>query len=370
VTTPCIVTGRILTLSEADAIVARGDAAMVSMVRATIADPNLVRRAVAGLEPRPCIGCLHGCFGGLYLRELGCTVNATVGRESAFVDDDPGTAAAARRVLVVGGGPAGLEAARVAAARGHDVVLNDRDDRLGGQLNLARLTPDRGDIGLIVDWLADEVQRLGVDIRLGQDLSAELLADGERFDIAIVAAGPSPRAPLQLARPTLELTPTPSTPVHSSWELLSGTVGVAPGPVVLLDDVGHMEAMSVAQHLVELGCAVTVVTRFTELASRIQPAWATWSGKEYLSRAGVQLHGRCFIGSIGDGAVTVSSLDGGADIELPATAVVHVTYHEPNLGLADQLSPVADEVWVIGEARTQRFLTASIRDGYEAGRSI
>jgi hypothetical protein len=185
-----------------------------------------------------------------------------------------------------------------------------------------------------------------------------------------VATGPSPREPLQLGRPTITLVPTAATPVLSSWELLSGAVTLPPGPVVLLDDVGHMEAMSVAQHLVGLGRAVTVVSRYSELASQIQPAWATWSGKEYLSRAGVKLHGRCYLRSVGEGTVTVSPLDGGADFELEAAAVVHVTYHEPNLGLAAQLAAVADEVLVIGEARTQRFLTAAIRDGYEAGASI
>jgi 2,4-dienoyl-CoA reductase-like NADH-dependent reductase (Old Yellow Enzyme family) len=369
VATPCIVTGRILTLAEADAIVTRGDAAMVSMVRATIADPDLVRRSVAGQAPRPCIGCLHGCFGGLYVNQLGCTVNATVGREAALVDD-PETAVASRRVLVVGGGPAGLEAARMAATRGHAVVLFDRQDRLGGQLALARLTPDRGDIGLIVDWQADELRRLGVDICVRRDVSAESLADLGRFDVAIVATGPSPRPPLQLARPALTLTPTASTPLLSSWELLGDTVQVPPGPVVLLDDIGHMEAMSVAQSLVARGCTVTVVTRFSELASQIQPAWATWSGKEYLARAGVELRGRSFLADIGDGSVTVSPIDGGADMELPAVAVVHVTYHEPNLDLADRLSSIADEVRVIGEARTQRFLTAAVHDGYEAGRSV
>jgi 2,4-dienoyl-CoA reductase-like NADH-dependent reductase (Old Yellow Enzyme family) len=370
ITTPCIVTGRILTLDEADDIVARGDAAMVSMVRATIADPNLVRRAVAGLTPRPCIGCLHGCFGGLFVRELGCTVNATVGRESALDDDDLGTTGVRRRVLVVGGGPAGLEAARVAATRGHDVVLYERADRLGGQLGLARLTPDRGDIGLIADWMIAEVERLGVDVRLGQTVSAESLAAVGHVDVAIVATGPSPRAPLQLGRPTLSLAATASTPVISSWELLSGNGSVPAGPVVLLDDVGHMEAMSVAQHLVEPGRHVTVVTRFSEMASQIQPAWATWSGKEHLARAGMTLHARSVISAIGEGTVTVSSLDGGADVELSAGAVVHVTFHEPNLGLTEALSTIAPEVHVIGEARTQRFLTVSIRDGYEAGRSL
>ena len=370
VDTPCIVTGRILTLAEADEIVARGDAAMVSMVRATIADPNLVRRAVVGLNPRPCIGCLHGCFGGLYVRELGCTVNATVGREMSLDDDDLGTTSVRKRVLVVGGGPAGMEAARVAALRGHDVMLFERGESLGGQLELARLTPDRDDIGLIADWLSQEIARLGVDVRLGHSVSAESLAKIGPVDVAIVATGPSPRGSLQLGRPTLVLSPTASTSVVSSWQLMSGSHHVPPGPVVLLDDVGHMEAMGVAQHLTERGCQVTVVTRFSELASEIRPAWATWSGKEHLARAGVVLLARTFISAIGDGSVTVSPLDGGADVEVPAAAVVHVTFHEPNLELAGALAAVVGEVHVVGEARTQRFLTASIRDGFEAGRNL
>ena len=373
VTTPCIVTGRIMTLAEADAIVARGDAAMVSMVRATIADPNLVRRTVAGLAPRPCIGCLHGCFGGLFVRELGCTVNATVGRESSLNDEDLGAASVRRRVLVVGGGPSGLEAARVAAERGHDVVLVERADRLGGQLALARLTPDRDDIGLIADWLIAEVERLGVDVRLGCELTAEGvadIADIASYDAAIVATGPTRRAPLQLGRPSITLSSSKSTPLIDSWDVLDGSRTVSRGPVVLLDDVGHMEAMGVAQFLVEQGCSVTVVTRFSELASLIQPAWATWSGKEYLARSGVALLGRSFVRELRDGTVTVASLDGGSELEIPATAVVHVTFHEPNADLATALTRTVSDVQVIGEARTQRFLTVAIRDGFEAGQRL
>jgi 2,4-dienoyl-CoA reductase-like NADH-dependent reductase (Old Yellow Enzyme family) len=370
VSSPCIVTGRILTLAEANDVVARGDAAMVSMVRATIADPNLVRRAVAGAHPRPCIGCLHGCFGGLFVRELGCTVNATVSREASLDDDDPGLATLRRRVLVVGGGPAGLEAARVAASRGHDVVLCERAELLGGQLALARRTPDRGDIGLIVDWLAEEVERLGVDVRLRQEVTADSLTALGPIDVAVVATGPLPRPLLQLGRPALTLTATASTPVVSSWELLTEAIPASWKHVVLVDDVGHMEAMSVAQHLAAAGPQVRVVTRFTEMASQIQPAWATWSGKEHLARAGVQLSPRTFLSDIGDGVVTVSSLDGADDIVSAADAVVHVSFHEPNLHLADALAETSAAIHVIGEARTQRFLTASILAGYETGRSL
>ena len=147
-----------------------------------------------------------------------------------------------------------MEAARVAALRGHDVVLYEHGNRLGGQLLLARLTPDRDDIGLIADWLSQEIARLGVDVRLGHSVSAESLAKIGPVDVAIVATGPSPRGSLQLGRPTLVLSPTASTSVVSSWQLMSGSHHVPPGPVVLLDDVGHMEAMGVAQHLTERGC--------------------------------------------------------------------------------------------------------------------
>ncbi len=209
-----------------------------------------------------------------------------------------------------------------------------------------------------------------MDVRLGQECSAESLAALGHVDVAIIATGPVPRPLLQLGRPSLSLTSTASTAVVSSWELLSSARPVLSGPVVLLDDVGHMEAMSVAQHLVGQGCRVTVVSRFNELASQIKPDWATWSAKEYLSKAGVELEARSFISAVGHGTVTVSPLDGGRDVEVPATAVVHVTFHEPNLDLAVALATVADDVRVIGEARTQRFLTSAIRDGYEAGRAV
>ena len=95
--------------------------------------------------------------------------------------------------------------------------------------------------------------------------------------------------------------------------------------------------------------------------------------KEHLARNGVVFRGRSFVGRIGNGSVTVGSLDGGADVEGPAVAVVHVTFHEPNLELATQLGAEIGEligsIHVVGEARTQRFLTDAIREGHEAGRS-
>lgn len=139
------------------------------------------------------------------------------------------------------------------------------------------------------------------------------------------------------------------------------------GPVVVLDDVGHMEGLVVAQHLMEIGSDVTVVTRFDGMASRIAPDWSTWSARQHLARADVKIIGRSFVAEIGDGTATIGSLDGSSDTTIPANAVVHVTHHEPNSTLADQLATTADVIHTVGEARTHGFLTSAMQDGFELG---
>ena len=139
---PTIVAGRIMNLAEAEQILADGAADLVSMVRATIADPDLVNKTIDGREAvRPCIGANQGCVGGMYgpRHRLGCDVNVDVGREHRAEPISPATAA--RRVLVAGAGPAGLEAARIAALRGHDVVVHESDSTVGGATVLARRAP-------------------------------------------------------------------------------------------------------------------------------------------------------------------------------------------------------------------------------------
>ncbi len=203
VTKPRIVVGRIMTLDHASAIVRDGEGDLVSMVRALIADPELVNKARRLEEHRirPCISTNQGCVGQLMSRGvLSCVVNRAAAQEDkrSFEPDDK--VASPKKVLVVGGGPGGLEAARTAASRGHQVQLHEAAKTLGGQLVFARQAPHRADVGLIVDYLASELDILGVDVRINSLVDEEVIAAADP-DVVILATGSTPRSDFQVSRP-------------------------------------------------------------------------------------------------------------------------------------------------------------------------
>ncbi|MFD2396626.1 FAD-dependent oxidoreductase [Prauserella oleivorans] len=189
---PTIVSGRIMTIEHADRIVSSGDADMVSMVRALIADPELVAKTRHGAEERirPCIGTNEGCVAARR-GNFGCVVNPDAGREHQQPSPAPRTDRP-KRILIGGGGPAGLEAARTAALRGHTVVLHELTGRLGGQVAIAASAPYRADFGAHVQWLEQEVRRLGVEVKLRTPLEPDTVA-AARPDVVVVATGSAPR---------------------------------------------------------------------------------------------------------------------------------------------------------------------------------
>ncbi|HHW44315.1 MAG TPA: FAD-dependent oxidoreductase, partial [Desulfotomaculum sp.] len=188
VTIPVITTGRINDPLIAECILAEGRADLVGMGRASIADPDLPKKLAAGLieDIRPCVGCLQGCIGNIYFnRPITCLANPEVGREEEMVLSP---AVKVKKVLVVGGGPAGLEAARVAARRGHRVILCEKNGKLGGQLNLAAVPPHKQGMAQLVKYMVTQVRKARVEVCLNTEVGLELI---KRIspDMVIVATG-------------------------------------------------------------------------------------------------------------------------------------------------------------------------------------
>src|SRR5215468_7235884 len=174
--TPVFAVHRILTPEEAEDILARGDADAVTVVRALIADPEWAAKAARGASAaiRRCTGCNQGCYGSLTQGlPITCVTNPAVGRDAELGLGTLQPAERAKRVVVIGGGPAGLEAGWVAAARGHHVTLLERGDELGGKIRLAQRLPGRSELADFADWRAGECARRGVDVRLRHAATAE-----------------------------------------------------------------------------------------------------------------------------------------------------------------------------------------------------
>ena len=248
---PVIHAGRIADLATAAHAIASGAVDLVGMTRAHMADPHIVRKLREGRaeQIRPCVGASY-CIDRIYAgRDAFCLHNPATGRETWLPQTVVPGAGPPRKVVVAGGGPAGLEAARIAALRGHEVVLFEAGSALGGQLRLASRLAWRRDLVGIADWLAAEVHRLGVDVRFHAWADADMV-QAERPDLVIVATGGLPRVP---AIPGAEL-------AESSWDAATRP-GPAPASALVYDEDGGHAAVSLAQHLAAQGCRVTVATQ-------------------------------------------------------------------------------------------------------------
>ena len=240
---------RVTDMANANRAIAEGHVDMVAMTRGHIADPYIARKLTEGRpeDIRECVGAGY-CIDRLFMGgEALCIQNAATGRETKMPHIIP-KSGAKKKVVVVGAGPGGLEAARVSAERGHDVVLFERDDRTGGQINIAAKGPTRESLSGIVRWLDRQVHKLGVDVRLNTEATAAIVL-AEAPDFVVIATGGDPGIGEFGGR---EL-------AVSTWDVLNGKA--QPGERVLVyDDDGRQAASSAAEYLLGKGAQVEIVT--------------------------------------------------------------------------------------------------------------
>jgi 2,4-dienoyl-CoA reductase-like NADH-dependent reductase (Old Yellow Enzyme family) len=230
---------------------------LVGMTRAHIADPHIVAKIQAGEEDRirPCVGASY-CLDEIYQsRDAKCVHNASTGREDRMPHHVPAATGPARKAVVIGGGPAGLEAARVLGERGHKVVVFEAADAPGGQIRLASSAPRRRDLISIVDWRLAECKLLDVDIRTNAYAEVDDVL-GENPDIVVVATG---------GLPNTEFLTEGAQLVTDAWDILCGAVRPR-GKVLFYDDNGGHPGMDAAEVVARSGVEVEFVTPERTLA--------------------------------------------------------------------------------------------------------
>ncbi len=358
----------IRTPEAAEAVLARGDADLVSIVRGQIADPHLVAKARADRaeDVRPCISCNQLCW-GRRSRDywISCLVNPSAGREFEWGGDRFTPAARPRRVFVVGGGPAGLEAARVAAERGHQVTLLERDSELGGQFRLAGRQPSRDQIGDLLAWYQRRLDALGVEVALATAATAADVAAVGADDVVLATGARPARTGFQRALPLVDRLPGAERPdAVSIHEVLDGRAELG-ARVVLLDDLGDWRGLGTALFLAEAGHEVTVVTSAAVVGGGLFHSAADVPLRGRFTKAGGIMRPNTVVLAWDAGGADMRSTLTGAVEQLPADTLVIAETPVAETSLAGELTAAGVPFHEIGDCVAPRRASLAFYEGRE-----
>ena len=393
VSVPVIAVGRIEP-EDADALIAAGKADFVAMGRKLLADPELPNRLSAGRpeDIRPCIYC-YRCVGNIFVnRQVSCAVNPATGREAEFAITP---AAPPKRVLIAGGGPAGMEAARVAALRGHQVTLCEKSERLGGTALFSSLVYEAN--GKLVEYLETQVRALRIDLQLGKEVTPALVQQLQP-DVVLVAVGARRAAPPipgvdranVLSGDDLRSLMTGSDASVAAEKLslrqramltMGNLLGMADRIALTRELTRHwmplgkrvavigggLVGVELAEFLSERGREVTVLEESQPLAIEMALP-RRWRALHTLREHGVQLLTGAVVEAITDAGV-VYSQHGDRQVA-PADHVIIATGVGDNRGLADALRPLGPDVHLLGDCKGVGYIEGAMKDAAQIARAI
>jgi 2,4-dienoyl-CoA reductase-like NADH-dependent reductase (Old Yellow Enzyme family)/NADPH-dependent 2,4-dienoyl-CoA reductase/sulfur reductase-like enzyme len=355
----------IRTPENAEYVIAAGQADMVSIVRGQIADPHLANKAKEGRaeDIRPCLSCNQMCWGRRYRDYwISCLINPSAGREFEWGGDRFTLAQRPKKVLVVGGGVAGLEAARVAAERGHQVTIVEASGRLGGQFHLAGLQPRRRQIIDFLEWYARQLEKLQVKLLLNTFFEAE---DIEAFgaEEVIIATGSQPN-PRGFQRALAHLDEMPGLERGNVWsaeDVMSRNARLGQ-EVIVLDEGANWKGAGTALHLAEQGHRVTLLTPAPSVMMEMARTNADVQLRQRLRELGATLIAEAAIKEWhGDGATIL--VFGAKDRHIPADSLVLSTTNLPEASLAGELAGRSLPHNLIGDAVAARTAVMAIYEG-------
>ncbi len=353
---PVIVTGRINQPQDAEAVLASGQADMCGMTRAMICDPMMPAKAEAGKldDIRACIACNQACIGHFHKGvPISCIQHPETGRELVYGTLTP--TSAPKHVLVIGGGPAGMKAASVAARRGHSVTLVEAEAQLGGQARLAQLLPGRAEFGGIITNLTREMELAGVDIRLNTRADAALI---EQFnpDHILLATGAKPHWPIGFKAED-------DAHVVTAWQVLRNEVNPG-GSVVIADWRSDWIGLGLAEMLATAGCHVRLAVNGVHAGEMIQ-SYVRDSMVSRLHKLGVEItpYARLF-GADADTVYFQHSASGEAMIFEGVDTLILAQGHAPEDSLANALTH--HSVQMIGDCLAPRTAEEAVLEGLKA----